>query len=155
MPGHSHIRESPWYFPLQTLLLAEFLQQPRLNSTRQKHFRNRLGRKNQRKEKEFQSLRSRDGTWGWVGGFRLDQERALHPEGAWALNSLPREVGTAPSLTELEKYLDNALRHGWEHWSVGGQELDWMILVGPFQLHEAILCEIKITIYLYPHTSTY
>lgn len=34
MPGHSHVRESPWYFPLQTLLLAEFLQQPRLNSTR-------------------------------------------------------------------------------------------------------------------------
>lgn len=27
--------------------------------------------------------------------------------------------------------------------------------MGPFQLHEAILYEIKITIYLYPHTSTY
>lgn len=30
-----------------------------------------------------------------------------------------------------------------------------MILVGLFQRYEAILYEIKITIYLYPHTSTY
>lgn len=50
MPGHSHVRESPWYFPLLTLLLAEFLQHLRLNSTRhasetEKGERNRERRK--------------------------------------------------------------------------------------------------------------
>lgn len=61
-----------------------------------------------------------------MGGFWLDQEKALHPEGAWALNSLPREVGTAPSLTELQKYLDNALRLGVGMLKCGGPgvELD-------------------------------
>lgn len=51
-------------------------------------------------------------------------------------NSFPREVVTAPNLSEFKKGLDNAFRHG-----VGflgcpaqGQQLDSMILMGLFQL---------------------
>ena len=51
-------------------------------------------------------------------------------------NRLPREAATAPSLTLFKKPLDRALTHMVSIWGcpVQGQELDLMILVGPFQL---------------------
>ena len=52
--------------------------------------------------------------------------------GHW--DRLPREVVTAPSLPEFKKHSDSALSH--MVWFLGGplwsQELDPMILVGPF-----------------------
>ena len=64
-------------------------------------------------------------------------------------NMLPKEVVTTPSLTEFKKHLDNALRH--RVWFLGGpvwsQELDSMILVGPFQLR--IFCGSMTGITLY------
>ena len=54
--------------------------------------------------------------------------------GHW--DRLPRAVVMALSLPEFKKRLDNALRH--RVWFLGdpvwSQELDLMILVGPFQL---------------------
>ena len=53
--------------------------------------------------------------------------------GHW--DRLPRAVVTASSLPEFKKCLDNALRHGVWFWvgPVWSQELDLMIIVGPFQ----------------------
>ena len=57
----------------------------------------------------------------------------------WGVHSLNEhfpEVVTAPSLPEFKKHLDNALRT--MVWFLGGpvrsQRLEWMILMGPFQL---------------------
>ena len=38
------------------------------------------------------------------------QEKVLHQEGGWTLNSLLRTVVTAPSLPEFKKHLDSAVR---------------------------------------------
>ena len=55
--------------------------------------------------------------------------------GQWAWKRMPRAVGMAPS-AGVKEHLDAALRHG--VWILGGavqnQELNWEILVGPFQL---------------------
>ena len=62
------------------------------------------------------------------------QEKVPHPEGGWALEQLPRELVTAPSLAEFQKDLNNTLRcNPWDG-AVQGQELDTIILMSPFQL---------------------
>lgn len=83
MPGHSHVRESPWYFPLQTLLLAEFLQQPRLNSTRQASEtdfgeRNRARRKSTNLFALVTGLEAELGDLGWIRKELFTQRVAGH-----------------------------------------------------------------------------
>jgi len=56
----------------------------------------------------------------------------LHWKGSWTLEQPPQAL----SLSEFRRHLDNALRH--RVWFLGGpvrsQEMDSMILMGPFQL---------------------
>jgi len=61
----------------------------------------------------------------------------------------PQSSGQGPKLMEFKKHLNNALRH--RVWTLGGpvwsQELDWMILMGPFQLgifYDSVKRRLKI-----------
>ena len=65
-------------------------------------------------------------------------------------NRLPWEAVTAPSLTLFKKHLGNTLRHMVWIWGcpLQGQELDLMILVGPFQFrtfHDSMILCLKVT----------
>lgn len=48
-------------------------------------------------------------------------------------NRLLREVVRTPNLSEFKKRLDNAFRHMELGYPMQGQELNFMILIGPFQ----------------------
>lgn len=67
------------------------------------------------------------------GMFRLDIRSFFYPEGGWALEQATHESGHSASLREFNKCLDNTLR--FLECPVNGQELDMVILMGPFPLN--------------------
>lgn len=78
------------------------------------------------------------------GRFRLDIGKRLSPRGWLSTRTgSPGGMVMAPRLTESKKYLDSTRRHrvGFLGCSVQGQELDSMILVGPFQL--SLFCDFE------------
>jgi len=66
---------------------------------------------------------------GWIW------RKGSSPEGGQALEQASQCSGHSPKLTEFQKHLDNTLTYIW-FWGgpMWSQELDSMILVGPFQL---------------------
>ena len=69
--------------------------------------------------------------------FRLDMRKHFFPERVvkpW--KRLPREVVDAPSLAVFQRHLDNALNNMLELLVSPEvvRQLDWMIVVGPFQM---------------------
>lgn len=62
--------------------------------------------------------------------------KGFSPRGCLALNKLSRDRVTIPRLPKVKKCLHIALRHkmGLLGYLLQGQELDTMILRGPFQL---------------------
>ena len=78
------------------------------------------------------------------GQFRCIRKRFYTERVFMHWHRLPREVVTAPSLPECKKHLDNTLRNmvSFLDGPVWSQELDLMILVGPFQLR--IFCDSMI-----------